>query len=60
MADEEKLTGAVDRKFEESGPVIEEIAREVWELAELSRKEAESARLLDGYANPGVPRRRPG
>ena len=56
MADEEKLTEAVDRKVEESGPIVEGIAREVWELAEPSRKEAESERLPDGYVNPGVPR----
>ncbi len=40
------LLEAVDRKVEEAGPLIERIAREVWELAEISHEEVESARLL--------------
>ena len=37
---------AVDRKVDEAGPIVEKIAREVWQLAELSHEEVESARLL--------------
>lgn len=37
---------SVDRKVEAAGPVIEKIAREVWQLAELSHEEVVSARLL--------------
>lgn len=37
---------SVDQKVEEAGPVIERIAREVWDLAELSHEEVGSARLL--------------
>ena len=40
------LLEAVDRRVREAGPLVARIAREVWELAEVSHEEAESARLL--------------
>lgn len=46
MAKQDTPIGSVDRKVEDAGPVIEKIVREVWELAELSHEEVESARLL--------------
>ena len=46
MAQQNTLIDAVDRKVEDVRPVIEQIVREVWELAELSHHEVESARLL--------------
>lgn len=46
MPQENALVEHVDSKVEDAGPVIEKIVREVWELAELSHEEVESARLL--------------
>lgn len=46
MTQQNASAEAVDRKVEDAGPVIEKIAGEVWQLAELSHEEAESARLL--------------
>ncbi len=40
------IVESVDRKVEEARPIVERIAREVWELAELSHEEVGSARLL--------------
>jgi aminobenzoyl-glutamate utilization protein B len=46
VAKQDTPIGSVDRKVEGAGPVIEKIVREVWELAEVSLEEVESARLL--------------
>lgn len=46
MAKQNVPIESMDRKVEDAGPVIERIAREVWDLAELSHEEVKSARLL--------------